>query len=167
MDDSRDMDRIFRRYAIPLKKYVMTLCHDEYLAEDVVAETFYKAITHIDSWRGGNIFTWLCTIAKNLFLNHVKKKETQNVSLDAEDSCYDVAAEGTPLGEMLQKEQKLELFTKMQALPPAEREVVYLRTFADLSYKEIGTVLGKTENWARVTFFRAKAKLAKSVERLE
>ena len=67
----------------------------------------------------------------------------------------------------MQKEQKMELFTKMQTLSPQDREVVYLRTFADLSFKEIGEVLKKSENWARVTFFRAKAKLKKTMERLD
>ncbi len=168
MDEfGHDMDMIFRKYALPLKKYAMTLCHDSFLADDLVADTFYKAITHIDTFHGGNIFTWLCAIAKNQFLNHVKKKETQNVSLDAEDTFTEIASEGTPLGDVMQKEQKMELFTKMQTLSSQDREVVYLRTFADLSFKEIGEVLKKSENWARVTFFRAKAKLKKTMERLD
>lgn len=166
-DTVNDMDAVFRKYALPLKKYVMTLCHDEDLADDMVADTFYKAITHVDSFHGGNMYTWLCTIAKNLFFNHVRKKETQNLSLDDEDNGIDVASEDRPLEDLLRKEQKMELFSKMQTLDPIEREVMYLRSFADLSFKEIGQVLGKTENWARVTFFRTKAKLRKVMERLD
>ncbi|MBP5491344.1 MAG: sigma-70 family RNA polymerase sigma factor [Clostridiales bacterium] len=166
-DTVNDMDAVFRKYALPLKKYVMTLCHDEDLADDMVADTFYKAITHVDSFHGGNMYTWLCTIAKNLFFNHVRKKETQNLSLDDEDNGIDVASEDRPLEDLLRKEQKMELFSKMQTLDPVEREVMYLRSFADLSFKEIGQVLGKTENWARVTFFRTKAKLRKVMERLD
>jgi RNA polymerase sigma-70 factor (ECF subfamily) len=79
----------------------------------------------------------------------VKKKETQNVSLDAEDTFTEIASEGTPLGDVMQKEQKMELFAKMQTLSPQDREVVYLRTFADLSFKEIGEVLDDTDDAIR------------------
>ena len=115
MDDMKDMDVVYRRYALPLKKFVMTLCKDEFLADDIVADTFYKAITHIDSWRGGNIFTWLCTIAKNQFLNHVKKKETQNASLDEQEEVFEIpAAADSPLEQLEKKEQKMVLDTKCQ-----------------------------------------------------
>jgi len=165
VDDMKDMDVVYRRYALPLKKFVMTLCKDEFLADDIVADTFYKAITHIDSWRGGNIFTWLCTIAKNQFLNHVKKKETQNASLDEQEEVFEIpAAADSPLEQLEKKEQKMVLFTQMQKLSAQEREVMYLRAFADLSFKEIGEVLKKTENWARVTYFRCKDKIRRQAE---
>ena len=69
-----NMDDIYRKYALPLKRFVMSLCHNETVAEDVVAETFYKAIKNIDSFKEGNIFTWLCTIAKNTASNFLQSR---------------------------------------------------------------------------------------------
>ncbi|MBR3057625.1 MAG: RNA polymerase sigma factor [Clostridiales bacterium] len=167
MSGINDMEAVYKRYALPLKKYIITLCHDDFLADDLVAETFYRAITHSDSWQGGNIYTWLCTIAKNLFFNHVKKKEQQNVSLDDEENPFEVPSKEDPTAAIEREETRTYLLKKMQDLTPTEREVIYLRTYADLSFKEIGDVLGKTENWARVTFFRSKEKLRRNMERME
>lgn len=166
-ETGENMDAIFRRYALPLKKFVMTYCHDDFLADDLVAETFYQAIVHIDSFRGGNIFSWLCTIAKNQFLNHVKKKENQNVSLDDEESSFEVPDHRTPADDLLQEEMRELIMKNISQLEPHERDVVYMRIFAESSYKEIGEIMGKTENWARVTYFRSKEKLRKSMERME
>lgn len=156
--DEINMDAIYRQYALPLKKYIYSMCKDSDLSDDIVSETFYKAIKNINSFYGGNIFTWLCTIAKNIFFNHTKKKETQNESLEEkgvdivshEDSVEDVA---------LRKQSSIELYKNMQQLDSVEREVIYLRNFAELSFKEIGEVLNKSENWSRVTYFRCKEKI--------
>lgn len=155
-----NMESIYIEYALPLKKYIYSLCKDHDLAEDLVSETFYKAIKNIDSFYGGNMFTWLCTIGKNLYFNHRKKKETQNVSLDDMEQ-FDIAGKEQVEEKVVQKASNMELYKSMQSLDSVEREVVYLRSFADLSFKEIGEVLGKSENWARVTFFRCKEKLKK------
>lgn len=153
-----NMDDIYRKYAIPLKRFVISLCHNETLAEDVVAETFYKAIKNIDSFNEGNIFTWLCTIAKNTYLNIAAKKEYSNVSFE-DESVPEPASSASVEDECIKKETSIELYRKIQMLDPTERDVIYLRIFANLSYKEIGDVLGKSENWARVTYFRSKEKL--------
>ena len=153
-----NMDSIYREYALPLKKFIIGICNDQELAEDIVAETFYRAIKNIDSFYGGNIFTWLCTIAKNIFFNHVKKKETQNVSLEAQEMVEPASKERVE-DDIIQKERNMDLYKNMQFLDSQEREVIYLRIFADLSFKDIGEVLGKSENWSRVTFFRSKEKL--------
>jgi len=153
-----DIEAVYRQYALPLKKFIVSMCSDSDMADDIVSETFFRAIKNIDSFYGGNIFTWLCTIAKNIFFNLMKKKETQNVSLDAEEQAEPVSPKKTE-DMVIQKMNSLELLKNMQSLGYEEREVIYLRIFADLSFGDIGEVLGKTENWARVTFFRSKDKL--------
>ena len=62
---------------------------------------------------------------------------------------------------LLEQEGRLELLRQIHALPEVQREVVYLRAFGNLSFREIGDVLGKTETWARVTFYRGKEQLRK------
>lgn len=153
-----NMDDIYRKYSLSLKRFVLSLCHNETLAEDIVAETFYKAIKNIDSFKEGNIFTWLCTIAKNTYLNLITKKETENVSIDDENIPEPVAPDSVE-NTCIRKETSIDLYRQIQTLEPLERDVIYLRIFADLSYKEIGDVLGKSENWTRVTYFRSKEKL--------
>lgn len=152
------MDEIYRKYALPLKRFVLGLCHNETLAEDIVAETFYKAIKNIDSFKEGNIFTWLCTIAKNTYLNIATKKENGNVSFE-DESVPEPASSTSVEEECIKKETSIELYRQIQTLESAERDVIYLRIFANLSFKEIGDVLKKSENWARVTYFRSKEKL--------
>ena len=65
----------------------------------------------------------------------------------------------TPENEIISKDEKIELYKKMQGLDEKTREVLYLRITGELSFKEIGVILNKTENWARLTFYRGKIKL--------
>lgn len=154
----QNMDEIYRKYALPLKRYVYSLCHNETTAEDVTAEAFYRAIKNIDSFKEGNIFTWLCTIAKNIYFNMVKKKENENVSLD-DENMPEPASPDSVEEQCLKKETSIEMYRQIQALEASERDVVYLRIFAGLSYKEIGDILNKSESYVRVTYFRCKEKL--------
>ena len=68
---------------------------------------------------------------------------------------------GTPSAEetLLEKEGRLDLLRLVHGLPEPQKEVVYLRAFGGLSFQEIGDVFGRTETWARVTFYRSKEKL--------
>lgn len=161
MNDSsgqQNMDEIYRKYAIPLKRFVMSLCHNETVAEDVTAETFYRAIKNIDSFKEGNIFTWLCTIAKNTYFNMTKRKENENASLD-DENIPEPASPDSVEETCIKKESNIEMYRQIQTLEASERDVVYLRIFAGLSYKEIGDILNKSESYARVTYFRCKEKL--------
>lgn len=160
----KDMDAIYRRYATPLKRFIIGMCHDEDLADDIVADTFYKAIKNIDSFKEGNIFTWLCSIAKNTLLNSLKRKDSQNISL-YDESFTEPASPDRVEDDVIRKESRIEVYKLMQTLEPAERDVMYLRIFGELSYGEIGEILGRTENWTRVTFFRSKEKLKRRNKR--
>ncbi|MCR4648680.1 MAG: sigma-70 family RNA polymerase sigma factor [Lachnospiraceae bacterium] len=153
-----DMEEIYLRYATPLKKYAVSICHDPVLADDIVSETFYRAIKNIDSFKDGSLFAWLCTISKNIYFNYLKKKENKNVSLDDED--FPEYASGTNVEEeVIKRDERKKLNECIAKLSQIERDVVRLRTDSDLSFKEIGDVLHKSENWARVTFYRCKEKL--------
>lgn len=154
-----DMDEVYRTYAIPVKRYVMSLCGNNTMADDITADTFYKAIQHIDQFEGGRMFTWLCAIARNTWLDTIKRREYTNVTATEElleqQSETHVSLEET----YVQKDERLDLYRHLQKLDGEARDVVYLRIFAELSFREIGSVLGKSENWARVTFYRSKEKL--------
>lgn len=154
-----DFERLYREYAIPVKKYVMTLCHNEALADDVTAETFYKALRSIDRiCPETRVLTWLCTVAKNTYVDWTRKKEYQNLPLEEETLSFE-SAKGDPADECDARQKNLELYRRIQELTNPYRDVIWLRIFAGLAFCEIADVMGKSENWARVTFYRGKNRL--------
>ena len=152
------MEDIYRRHARTVYKFLLSLCGNADLAEELTQETFYQAIRSIDRFDGRcKLSVWLCQIAKHLWYQHLRKRKRE-VPLPDEPPELPIpsAEEG-----LLEQEGRLELLRKIHALPDPQREVVYLRSFGGLTFREIGDVLGKTENWARVTFYRGKEQLRK------
>ena len=151
-----DMSRLYQQHAQTVYKFLLAQCRDAHLAEELTQETFYQAIRSVDRFNGScKVSVWLCQIAKHLWYQHLRKHRRE-------------AAEGPPETvlpsaeeETLAQEGQLELLRKIHALSPDAREVVYLRSFGGLSFREIGDVLGRTETWARVTFYRGKEALRK------
>ena len=153
-----DMHQIYRQHAQTVYKFLLAQCQNADLAEDLTQETFYQAIRSIDRFDGRcKLSVWLCQIAKHLWYQHLRKRKRE-VPLPDEPPELPIpsAEEG-----LLEQEGRLELLRKIHALPEQQREVVYLRSFGGLTFREIGDVLGKTENWARVTFYRGKEQLRK------
>ena len=152
------MDEIYQQYAKTVYKYLLSRTHREDLAEELTQETFCQAIRAIDRFDGKcKLSTWLCAIAKNVHLTYLRKHpaledidEVEIPVASAEESALD------NLG-------KLQMIRMLHRLEEPYREVTYLRVFGELSFAEIGEVLGKTENWARVTFYRGKEKLRKEM----
>ena len=109
--------------------------------------------------------TWLCQIAKFTFYQHLdKKNRRKEVSMeDAVPFATDQQIEK----EYISNEQKLEIYKKIQGLESPTRDVMMLRLSGDLSFREIGEILGKSENWARVTFYRAKQIIGKELDKDE
>ncbi len=149
------IEEIYRRYLNPVKYYVLSMCGNEATAEDITAETFLKALKNIEKFQSGSIFTWLCTIAKNTYFDYAAKKERSAVPLT------DEIADSSPSPESVAvtHDEKLLLYRALHHLAPEEKETVYLRMFTELTFKEIGAILGTSENRARVVFYRSKIKL--------
>ena len=95
----------------------------------------------------------MCGIAKNVLRTHLRKHPPAEPIDELPLSVPSAEAEA------VSGEERLQLLRRLHALPEPSREVVYLRVFGDLSFREIGEVLERSENWARVTFYRAKEKL--------
>ncbi len=155
----QNMEKIYQEYSETVYKYLFCLTSDADLAEDLTQETFAIAVKNIPKFRGDcKVSSWLCQIAKHLWYKELKRnKKDNNVSLEnISDELIDTQ---TIEKTVHQKEEKLQLFKNMQKLDELARQVIYLRIMGNLSFAEIGEVLGKTSNWARVTFFRAKQKM--------
>ncbi len=74
----QNFEQIYQQYFEPVYRYALSLTLDEHQAEEITQETFFKALKSIDSYRSeSSIKTWLCTIAKNMFLSEQRKKESR------------------------------------------------------------------------------------------
>jgi len=155
----QSMDELYQQYARTVYKYLKSVTHNEDLAEELTQETFYQAIRSIDRFDGScKVSTWLCAIAKNLYLSYLRKNPAHEDVTETE-----IAVDSTE-SIVMGAEGQLDLLKKLHDLPEPYREVMYLRIFGSLSFAETAEVLGKSENWARVTFYRGKEKLRKEMD---
>ena len=159
----QSMDEIYQQYAQMVYRYLLSKTRSEDLAEELTQETFYQAVRSIGRYDGScKISTWLCAIAKNQLLAYYRKHPAEE-DIDAQSGLSGVSVEA----EILDAEHRVELMRKLHSCPEPFREILYLRIFGGLSFKEIGEIMGKTENWARVSYYRAKERLKKEVEKNE
>ena len=154
----QDIEKIYKEYFETVNKYLFCLTKNNDISEELTQETFYKAVKKIDTYRGEcKISVWLCQIAKNLWYDQCRKNK-KIVDVEEKD-LLDVQALNTLEEQVISNDEKLLLYKKMQNLDEKTREVIYLRITGELSFKEIGIILNKTENWARMTFYKGKNKL--------
>ena len=155
-----EMEKVYQEYAQSVYGLLILRTHDSQLAEELTQETFYQSLRSVEKFDGScKVSTWLCAIAKNVLLKYWQKNKVPVVALDDEQI---ILAEDASVEEIfLAEENKVELMAKIHQLPQAMKEVIYLRLAADLSFRQIGEIMNKTENWARVTFYRGKEKLLK------
>ena len=139
--------------------YLYSLCGDRAWAEDLASETFLKAIIRIDSYDGsGKPSTWLCTIGKNLYLNE-RKRRRRHVPLDSV-----VLAEESTMEEKYIDKQTAEAIHRLSKELDESKQQLFAMRLNGMSFRDIGEALGKSENWARVTFFRVRNEI---LDRLE
>ena len=157
----QSMEEIYRQHAQTVYRYLCSLTGDEDLSEELTQETFAQAVSSIGRFDGScKVSTWLCAIAKNQLMAYRRRHPLQD-SLDelAETGASPVGTAPSPEEETVAAERKRRLYAAIHESPEPAREVLYLRLLGGLSFREIGDVLGQSENWARVTFYRGKEKL--------
>lgn len=151
-----EMEQLYQQHARTVYKFLLSQCRDPALAEELTQETFYQAIRSIGRFDGGcKVSVWLCQIAKHLWYQHLRRHRREVPLPDEGIGVPIPSAEEEALG----RADHLALLRQIHALPEPCREAVYLRAFGGLSFREIGDVLGRTETWARVTFYRGKERL--------
>ena len=153
----QDIGQIYEEYFETVYKYLFCLTHNNDIAEELTQETFYRAVEKINTYKGDcKISVWLCQIAKHLWFDYCRKnKKTINI----QENLFNEQSTNVTEESIISNDEKISLYKKMQNLDEKTREVIYLRITGELSFKEIGIILNKTENWARVTFYRGKNKL--------
>ena len=161
----QDIDEIYSKYGNIVYKYVFCLTGNEDTTEEIVQETFFTAVKNINKFRGEcKISTWLCQSSKYIWYMKIKKeKSKKEISLESLQSTLIV--DDSLEDDICKKENRIQLFKKLQELDEETRNVMYLRIFGNFEYSEIAEIMNKTSNWARVVFFRGKQKLKEELEK--
>ena len=152
------MDELYREYSKIVYHFLLSICHDVQLAEELTQETFLQAFLSLERFDDNcKLSVWLCQIAKHLFYQHLRKTgrevPTEQSQMPEEKSSGSV--EQTAIAKL----ELMDVLKEMQKLTPQIREVIYLRVMGQLSFKEIGEIVGRSENWARVNFYRGKEQI--------
>ena len=191
MKDTEDLDHmeeVYRRHAQTVYRYLLSRTGNSDIAEELTQETFYQAVKNANKFNGScTVVTWLCAIAKNKLYEHMRKKNRELLIDDAESApvnsqitkagrsekriisndsaarLQDAQTVTSAEAEIISSENRIELMRALQQLDPGMREVIYMRLFGELSFREIGEVLGRSENWARVNYYRGKERLKKNI----
>ncbi|OUN26019.1 sigma-70 family RNA polymerase sigma factor [Pseudoflavonifractor sp. An85] len=159
-----EFEEIYRRYFQDVYRYIMRLSQDEHVAEEITSETFFKAMDGLKRFRGDcEVRVWLCQIAKNSYYSYQKKNSRTRGMDDA--AWAKLSTQEESLEERWErKDQAMRIRSVLHQVPEPYKEVFLWRVFAELTFKEIGQIFGKSENWACVTYHRAKAMIQNRLE---
>lgn len=161
-----DLEQIYETYFKSVYLYMWRLSGNEHLAEEITSETFFKAIKSIESFRGEcDMRIWLCQIAKNTYYSYIKKRDkTLNI---AETELQDVVDTDAFIAEQIIAKEEVQQIRKfLHELPDPYKEVFMWRVFGELSFKAIGDLYNKTDNWACVTYHRARKMIKGRLEEI-
>lgn len=159
-----EFEKIYSTYFNDVFRYIRRLSNNEHIAEEITADTFFKAIRSIASFRGDcDIRVWLCQIAKNSYLSYLKKSGSIENIEDAE--LLNIAdTDETVEEQFVRHDEAVQVQKILHDIPDPYKEVFMLRVFAELSFKQIGQIFNKSENWACVTYHRARNKIKERLE---
>lgn len=152
----QDFEQVYRTYFTDVYRYILSLCRNESVAEEVTQQTFFKALRAIGGFRGEcRLYVWLCQIAKNEYYSWWRKNRGGEPT---DDRVEDLEH------KLLRREAAFAVHKALHALPEPYKEVFSLRLFGELPFAQIGQLFNKTESWARVTYHRARLKLKEELQ---
>ena len=154
-------DQIYQTYFGPVYRYALSLSGNPQNAEEITQETFFKAMRSLDQFRGkSSLKSWLCAIAKNLWLSEQRKKKAQPI-----DEAIPLADPAIgPEEAIVRQDEGMHIHRLLHHLDEPYREVFTLRALGQLSFRDIGELFGKSENWACVVYHRARARIKEKME---
>lgn len=159
------MEEIYRNHAKMVYGFLLTRVRDADAAEELTQETFYRAVKQIKNFKEeSSVSSWLCGIAKNVWLEYVKKQKKQQ---DTDDAGRTKESHNSVEESHMAMWDTVRVLKVLHNLKEPVRETMYLRLISNLSFKQIAEIMGKSENWARVTFYRGKEIIMKEVEKDE
>lgn len=159
-----DFENIYRAYFQDVYRYIWRLSGDAHTAEEVTSETFFRALRAIDDFRGEcELRVWLCQIAKNCYYTYLKK-HSRLVSLEEVRDGSQAESQTSMEERVAGQEEAQRLRMLLHTLKEPYREVFMWRVYGELSFRQIGQIFGKSENWACVTYHRARIILKEKME---
>ena len=158
--DREQTEKLYEAHYMRVFSYAMTLAGNRNLAEEITQETFFRAFSkHHEFRQESDEVTWLCAIAKNCFYDEKRRQsKTAPIPEEIPDPGKEIELAAAD------RDSAFRIHVALHALEEPFREIFELRVFGELSFREIGTIFGKTENWARVTYHRARLKLQERME---
>ncbi len=160
--DKNTAEKLYEAFYMKVFSYVMTLTSDREDAKEITQETFFRAISTEHSFRGeSDSYTWLCAIAKNLFIDEKRRNSRfEQVELDKQQDTGKSFEKS-----LMDSDTSIRVHRVLHEMEEPYKEVFQLRIFGELSFKEIGSIFGKTETWARVTYHRARIMIKERMEK--
>ncbi len=153
-------EELYKQYYSQVYFYVLGLCRNDHVAEEITQETFFKVLKKIDTFKGEcKVNVWILQIAKNTFYNYCREKK-----LDPECSLEGIEAKGTIEEKIIDQEAAEQIYLILHRMQEPYKEVFWMRTFGELPFREIGNIHGKTESWARVVYHRARLMIREELE---
>ena len=160
-DFQERFEKIYIRYFNDVFLFLKKLSKDENTAEEITSETFFKAMRSMDTFRGeADIRVWLCQIAKNCYFSHLKKQQR---FVDIDDLEFTDRID-TLEEQIINRSDVMRIHLLLHNLVEPYKEVFMLRVFGELSFKQIAEIFQKTDNWACVTYHRARNKILEQME---
>lgn len=158
-----DFEKLYNAYFMEVYSFCLTIVKDTCLAEEIAQETFYKAIRAEHSYqKKSSEITWLCAIAKNTCRDVLRRQKHVEPIEEAE-----LSGRTSTENEAVDKMSAFQIHQALHNMEEPYKEVFQLRIFGELSFSDIGKIFKKTDNWARVTYHRARIKLQERVEHYE
>ena len=160
--DKNTAEKLYEACYMKVFSYVMTLTADSEDAMEITQETFFRAISTDRQFRGeSESFTWLCAIAKNIFIDEKRRnRRFEDVPLEEQPDTGKSFEKS-----LMDADSSIRIHRILHVMEEPYKEVFQLRIFGELSFKEIGSVFGKTETWARVTYHRARIMIRERMEK--
>jgi RNA polymerase sigma-70 factor (ECF subfamily) len=154
------MEQIYMKYAKTVYGFLLTKTQNPDLAEELTQETFYQAVKSIKNFKGkSSVSTWLCGIAKNLWYEYMRKQKNQVSLEEASEIAVNSVEE-----DFFKAWSNMKVLKVLHKLKEPMREVMYLRLIGNLTFRQIGEIMDKSENWARVTYYRGKEFIVKEAD---
>lgn len=161
----KQIEELYNTYFHDVYLYLISISHNEELAEEITQETFFKAMRSAGSFKGEcDIRVWLCQIAKNTYLTMMKGKNRfsgEEIPESVSDLRVDIEE------HLADNQQSMMIHKLLHDMAEPYKEIFSLRVFGELSFRQIGEIFGKTESWARVTYHRAKLRIIEKLEEVQ
>ncbi len=161
-----EFEEVYRSHYKDVYKFLYFTCGKNHsLAEELTQETFYEAFRCYHKYDSScSVTTWLCAIGKNLWFHYLRKNKGIPVDYSVLSEMVSNEPDSDPMFNVERDEVCLKVRKAIASLKPRYREIVWLRSIAELPFSRIAEIMNISENSAKVLFFRAKNQIKEKLE---